>query len=184
MLSSAASAQTGQKATVPGPPNPGPMFGIRDTTTEYAPPLRTESIDVDPPIPSQSRRTSSHQSPNEVSSGDSSSGPTILSPDGVFNFSPGDTTQIYDWPPSLQPGAVLEPSTLLQGSWKGVETVDSVFAASLADLQDPGVNMNGNINMDGLQAGLDAAMQEQLLLDLFWPGWPNELPEPNIVTDL
>ena len=31
---------------------------------------------------------------------------------------------------------------------------------------------------------LDETLQQQILMDLFWPGWPPNLPEPNIVNDL
>jgi hypothetical protein len=31
---------------------------------------------------------------------------------------------------------------------------------------------------------MDEAAQQQLLMDLFWPGWPPSLPEPHVVNDL
>ncbi|WRT67022.1 uncharacterized protein IL334_003988 [Kwoniella shivajii] len=146
------------------------------------------SHDLSPGVQSQESRKSSL--PNPTSGGDSSSGVSnILSPGGVFNFSPGDTSGFSaNWPNPPGPSGTLEPSTKVDGPWRAVETIETVFAASMngQTMQDStgDTNMESEINMDGLQAGLDAAVQQQLLMDLFWPGWPINLPEPNVVNDL
>lgn len=31
---------------------------------------------------------------------------------------------------------------------------------------------------------LDETIQQQILMDLFWPGWPPNMPEPTVVNDL
>jgi len=84
-----------------------------------------------------------------------------------------------NWPPvSIGPG--LQPSTRTEGPWRGVETVSSVFgqqANAMPDIQATSQPVDSN-------AEFNEAMQQQLLLDLFWPGWPQHLPEPNIVNDL
>lgn len=53
--------------------------------------------------------------------------------------------------------------------------------------QQPGVDgfMNDPTNVLGADGYMmDEATQQRLLMDLFWPGWPPNLPEPNIVNDL
>jgi hypothetical protein len=77
-------------------------------------------------------------------------------------------------------GGRLEPSTRTEGPWRGVETVTSVLGQqtnAMPDIQATSQPVDSN-------AEFNEAMQQQLLLDLFWPGWPQHLPEPNIVNDL
>ncbi|WVW83215.1 hypothetical protein I302_105233 [Kwoniella bestiolae CBS 10118] len=150
-------------------------------------------VEPSPDAQSQESRRSSLLTPG---AGDSSSqSQNILSPGGVFNFSPGPSTNFMSsWPPGPDPiTGNIEPSTKVDGPWRAVETVETVYAASMMNTQNPvqdqqnfnlDTNMETEINLDGLQAGLDAAMQQQLLMDLFWPGWPINLPEPNVVNDL
>ena len=98
----------------------------------------------------------------------------------------------------------MKPSDKLDGPWRAVETADTLLASANMSLNSGhvnGVNVNVNVNGNGM-AGvqfttqdaaegvvpdlppMDDAMQQQLLMDLFWPGWPANLPEPNIVNDL
>jgi hypothetical protein len=44
-----------------------------------------------------------------------------------------------------------------------------------------------DINIDNVPGDgfvMDEVLQQKILMDLFWPGWPPNLPEPNIVNDL
>lgn len=93
----------------------------------------------------------------------------------------GHETVNLNWPPLGQDG--LQPSTRTEGPWRGVETVSSVYGQ-----QQPA---NGFVMQDTApqlpeqsSSEMNEAIQQQLLLDLFWPGWPQYLPEPNIVNDL
>lgn len=100
----------------------------------------------------------------------------------------------------------LQPSTRTEGPWRGVETADTVFANTGLKYDKDGVSieqppMYNSIPMPtgpGEQAGMgnnganggaaefvmDEVLQQKILMDLFWPGWPPNLPEPNIVNDL
>ncbi|OCF39471.1 hypothetical protein I317_06745 [Kwoniella heveanensis CBS 569] len=217
MLSSTASKQTQDAAAETGPiwgggpldqlqeDNPlgfKPMFMFNNAQQQAS--RNTFDSNVSPGITSEDSRRSSLQNPNSSSmtEGDSSSGPpNMLSPNGIFNFSPGPTGPIdtsqhtlgSQWPPVQIGPDGLQPSTKTDGPWRAVETIETVFQASMSSFTAPGVDplptqegsgMDTDINLDGLQAGLDAAMQQQLLMDLFWPGWPVNLPEPNVVNDL
>ena len=115
-------------------------------------------------------------------------GPPGLSPSGVFNFSPapsgpnapnGASAWPQNWPPPFDANNI-QPSSKTEGPWRNVDTMNSMYpeAAQAAQPQNPAVDPN--------QAffGGDEALQQQLLLDLFWPGWPPYLPEPHIVNDL
>ena len=85
-----------------------------------------------------------------------------------------------NWMPAVGPEG-LQPSTRTEGPWRGVETVSSVFGQQqvpvepIAELSSQQADPMNDFN---------EAMQQQLLMDLFWPGWPQYLPEPNIVNDL
>ncbi|WVQ71532.1 hypothetical protein IAR50_001071 [Cryptococcus sp. DSM 104548] len=145
-----------------------------------------------PSPPNQSG--SSHQSTGQndtpnLTSGESSSGQNALSPGDLFNFPSPDasarTAAATD--PFMNTAAYTEqPKNLWHGKESGANVSASFMASS--HTSGPGgttdVSMGGEINMDGLQASLDAAMQQQLLMDMFWPGWPAKLPEPNIVNEL
>lgn len=139
-----------------------------------------------------------------------STGPSILSPYHVFDLSPnpggnGNMDQnakgndIWAAINTSHPG--LQPSTRVEGPWRGIETAETIFAGTGAKIDADGVpleqtpmypqqvDVNGFINdptnilgVDGYL--MDEATQQRLLLDLFWPGWPPSLPEPNIVNDL
>jgi len=96
------------------------------------------------------------------------------------NGMPG--TENLNWPPPVGPDG-LQPSTRTEGPWRGVETVESVYGVQGLNEQIPDISMQQN-STDSGTAEFNEAMQQQLLLDLFWPGWPPHLPEPNIVNDL
>ncbi|WWC69552.1 uncharacterized protein I206_103494 [Kwoniella pini CBS 10737] len=211
MLSSAASSQaTGSFSNKPDRSNTsdGPFWGgigrLVDLDARFKPMFQFGNNDqqgnlssLNNPSPGnqsqsqESRRSSSQNLTPGSNTGESSQGPAILSPGGVFNFSPGDTTStnfMSNWPPPESITGIVEPGTKDDGPWKVVESIETVFAAGANPSSQPNfggdTNMDTEINLDGLQAGLDAAMQQQLLMDLFWPGWPINLPEPNVVNDL
>lgn len=130
---------------------------------------------------------------------------SVLSPNVVFNFSPGPSgpaapgSQQTDsnWIPAPGPNGEIQPSTRTEGPWRSVETVDTVFQGASgnndnnnnntaqinADIDGYGSIGQGDVDMDGFPQ-VDEAMQQQLLMDLFWPGWPPNLPEPHIVNEL
>jgi hypothetical protein len=113
---------------------------------------------------------------------------------------------------AIAPGMVeLQPSTRVEGPWRGVETADNIFTGTGMHFDKDGVSMEqpplynpipnvepmpGNMGMGNnidievepvpAQDGfvMDEILQQKILMDLFWPGWPPNLPEPNIVNDL
>jgi hypothetical protein len=100
----------------------------------------------------------------------------------------GSTVPDNEQMPSLNESGRLTPSKRLDGPWRGVETVDSVFAASMQaagvhEINAQGMDFGTVNGVDGLLS-VDEVIQQQLLMDLFWPGWPASLPEPHIVNDL
>jgi len=152
---------------------------------------------------------------------DSSAGPSILSPNGVFNFSPSPMAGVQSDNKTSDPNMVwataynagnattlgcpmtsdgLQPSTRTEGPWRGVETVDSAFATTGAKYDRDGIPLeqpplyppnkaegsgDSFTVLDNLDASVpDEVLQQRILMDLFWPGWPPNLPEPNIVNDL
>lgn len=86
------------------------------------------------------------------------------------------------------------PNTRTEGPWRDVETVNSVFGAAGPNIKDetgqpPVYDPIPNIGNIDPAAGsaefvMDEVLQQKILMDLFWPGWPPNLPEPNIVNDL
>lgn len=84
----------------------------------------------------------------------------------------------------------IEPATRTDGPWRAVETVEtasaSVFVQTSLDSQPPPAQpaQPQSGQPTATTGDFSEAMQQQLLLDLFWPGWPPFLPEPNIVNDL
>ncbi len=151
-----------------------------------------------------SRRSSqqSGQSSFGMTSNSSPAVPSGLSPTNVFNFSPaasGPTAptaltaqQNLNWAPPPEADGQIQPSDRTEGPWRSIETVDTVFqgvnnsnaAPMNADASGfAAVGQNGDVDMDGFPQ-VDEAMQQQLLMDLFWPGWPPNLPEPHIVNEL
>ena len=168
---------------------------------------------LQPPRHQDSTSTSASESSRRSDTNPASSGPSILSPYHIFNASPGtapnadinDYTKggINAWSTTGDPNPGLQPSTRVEGPWRGVETVDTIFAGTGAKVDKDGVSLEqipmyqqqaqGDANgfmddptnilgADGYV--MDEAAQQRLLLDLFWPGWPPNLPEPNIVNDL
>ncbi|KAK4687222.1 hypothetical protein P7C73_g2894, partial [Tremellales sp. Uapishka_1] len=55
----------------------------------------------------------------------------ILSPNGIFNFSPGPT----NWIPTPNATGHIEPSTLTEGPWRAIETTTTLLASIAADSQ-------------------------------------------------
>ena len=127
-----------------------------------------------------------------------------LTPSAIFNFpptpsAPGDgganlqangSAQAYM--PQFDDQGNLKPSTKLDGPWRAVETVDTYLSsAGMGDALNGQGQGPGHFSMQDAAEGmlpdlppLDEALQQQLLMDLFWPGWPVNLPEPNVVNDL
>ncbi|WVF72289.1 hypothetical protein IAT40_007102 [Kwoniella sp. CBS 6097] len=216
MLSSAASKQAQDASADTGPVwGGGPLDQLQTDNVQGFKPMfmfnnaqqqasrNTFDADISPGITSEDSRRSSLQNPNSsgITESDSNSAPSMLSPNGIFNFSPGPSGPMdpsqhslgSQWPPIQIGPDGLQPSTKTDGPWRAVETIETVLQASMSSFTGPdldpmpgqdGSGMDTDINLDGLQAGLDAAMQQQLLMDLFWPGWPMNLPEPNVVNDL
>lgn len=144
---------------------------------------------------SASRRASlNNPSPFGVNHISSPTGPTVLSPNNVFNFSPGPSGTIapgqnINWAPPPGPDGKPQPSTRTEGPWRSVETVNTVFQSMdngpAPPYEDTSKNdQSTDIDMDPGFPPVDEAMQQQLLMDLFWPGWPINLPEPHIVNEL
>jgi hypothetical protein len=99
----------------------------------------------------------------------------------------------------------LQPSTRTEGPWRGVETVENIFGGSGAKFDKDGISLEqpplynpypasgtdqmaaADINIGNaanVEYMMDETLQQKILMDLFWPGWPPNLPEPNIVNDL
>lgn len=94
----------------------------------------------------------------------------------------------------------LQPSTRTEGPWRGIETADTVFAPTGMKFDKDGIPLDQpplypqpkqqdsteSFGMPDNQDGTvpDEILQQRILMDLFWPGWPPNLPEPNIVNDL
>ncbi|ODN84683.1 hypothetical protein L202_00579 [Cryptococcus amylolentus CBS 6039] len=148
--------------------------------------------------PSPPNQTGSHGSsgrddtPNLT---ESSSGQNTLSPGDLFNFpSPDTTSAARTHAPGELPYPFSNPVAFdsdVKDSWQGLPSGPGDSASFTASSNTNNghtaaadVSMGGEINLDGLQASLDAAMQQQILMDMFWPGWPAKLPEPNIVNEL
>jgi hypothetical protein len=134
-----------------------------------------------------------------------------LTPSAIFNFPPTPAASgAYTTNGKAQSGGMgyvpqfnadgsMKPSEKLDGPWRAVETVETFLAGAsmpaagnMAAMDGMGMG-NGNTQFSAQDAAegmmsdlppLDEAMQQQLLMDLFWPGWPANLPEPNIVNDL
>jgi hypothetical protein len=132
--------------------------------------------------------------------------PAALSPNGIFNFSPGPSGPTAQTPaaglatqnisdkysmPVFNADGRLSPSKNIDGPWRAVETVENTFqhimnATGGAPDQSVPIGFGTTGVTDGMDGFLpvDEALQQQLLLDLFWPGWPVNMPEPHIVNDL
>lgn len=125
--------------------------------------------------------------------------PAMLSPGNVFNFSPAPSgpaaTLQWSGPDVEMDGT--QPACMNQrgdATW-GVNSLQSA-------LQEPGVpgrqgsgdrtaieEINAQKAADFAASYMDdangtAGLDPQLLLDLFWPGWPPNLPEPAVVQQL
>lgn len=178
------------------------MFVVDDPMSAARPPM-PELQNSTSTESTTSRRTS------DIVSNPASSGPSILSPYHLLNLSPAPTSDAEQFDkdkmsnPWLGPG--LQPSTRIDGPWKAVETTETIFAAASAANTGtkidsdgipldqiplyPQVSTDGFINDPTNILGADGYMmddvsQQRLLMDLFWPGWPPNVPEPNIVNDL
>lgn len=80
-------------------------------------------------------------------------------------------------------------------AWQGPDTADNFRTAPSADVgggararvpnqhTDPAVHLSETFGVN-MPPQMDEAAQQQLLMDLFWPGWPPSLPEPHVVNDL
>ncbi|KAL7422208.1 hypothetical protein Q5752_002854 [Cryptotrichosporon argae] len=145
--------------------------------------------------PSLSGQSGSHNGAQSSTADTTPSGPAVLSPGYVFNFSPAATGPGTGPPQNLQysfpiANGGLQPSTLTEGPWRAVETVATVLPDSLAAGSGSADDLFGSggqtIDMDAPTGDvqMDEALQQQLLLDLFWPGWPPTLPEPHVTTAL
>ena len=126
-----------------------------------------------------------------------SAGGPMPSPVNFLNFSPAPSAAEgssrpqaqpvqrdppnVDWPPPPGPDGHLQPSTRTEGSWRGVETISNYMGNS-NDADAPAHNKPAE--PEAPAADVNEAIQQQLLLDIFWPGWPSTLPEPHIVNDL
>ncbi|ORY32255.1 hypothetical protein BCR39DRAFT_523592 [Naematelia encephala] len=169
---------------------------------------RQQTIDSNASATSESRRPSEPATEPSPFTSASGSGVSSLSPNAVFNFSPGPTQPPFqqvvgnssswfiananiatnnnsskeDLRPNLDADGNLEPATAPDGPWRAVETVETAFIQTINSVP---IDSNQG-EADGIDAGLamDPELQQQLLMDLFWPGWPPNLPEPNIVNDL
>ena len=148
-----------------------------------------------------SRRPTQYSISRLSNGGNAGSSPapnSLLSPMNVLNFSPGPSgPNISDpapnnlnWAPPPGPDGQIQPSNRLEGPWRSIETVDTVFqnfGNDVPSLKDPTaglpIQQAPDVDMEGLE-GIDEAVQQQLLMDLFWPGWPANLPEPHIVNEL
>lgn len=151
-----------------------------------------------------SRRSSSlhnNTSTPNLTSGESSAGANILSPGEIFNFSPADISNdpwngaVLDADDRSEPknwqsfnakdfSSITVDPVKGQPQWQGLESVSATFTTTVDGNVAVDTQMETAISMDGLETGVDPAMQQQILMDLFWPGWPAKLPEPNVVNDL
>lgn len=105
--------------------------------------------------------------------------PAMLSPNNIFNFSPAPTgpAATLQWTgPDTTPQAPITGDagwgidSLISRQGSGDEAINDIRRA--ADLASVG---------DGIDTtGLD----DRMLLELFWPGWPPNLPEPSVVQHL
>lgn len=145
--------------------------------------------------------------PNSTTSSGPSE-PIALTPSGVFNFSPGPPEPVtYPSMPIPDRQGMPPPSTTsYPGPWLGQVKLPSVDEASplhvkfqfmrpapeAAQLPLPsssGSTMPGLGAPQAIPAPLisppfEEDMQQQMLMDLFWPGWPPGLPEPHVVNEL
>jgi hypothetical protein len=151
-----------------------------------------------------STQSGSSQSPFNFNSAPSPAGPSVLSPNGIFNFSPGLTGPIA-WPPASSfTDGKMNAAMSNDGPWRRIETIQTVFEGSNVTDQDrvAAAELKGGlgqpdgmapmifdhpINFDNVEANpfqIDDDVQQQLFMDLFWPGWPANLPEPPVVNEL
>lgn len=136
---------------------------------------------------SQSRKSSKNHSDPGYGMDPSLSSDAPLRQSTFYSFSANDGNGLpsgenLNWPPPVG-AAGLQPSTRTEGPWRGVETVESVYVSQTIDANVPDISMQQS-QADANTTEFSEAIQQQILLDLFWPGWPPNLPEPNIVNDL
>lgn len=167
----------------------------------------TSTHSMPPPV-----HTGSMSSSFSVPLSSGSSEPIALTPGGIFNFSPGPPEPVdYESMPMPDKHGRIQPSTRLMGPWQAVNTVDTFVAAATAQarasvqftsipddfekpphpMADPGripqaplFNVQQDVPMQDFSVPFEEDLQQQMLMDLFWPGWPPGLPEPHIVNEL
>jgi hypothetical protein len=72
------------------------------------------------------------------------------------------------------------------GTWRQVDTTKNTFGQSGAKLPEvtPAPIQISDLIDENNGSGIDAETQQQILLDLFWPGWPPQVPQPHILHEL
>jgi hypothetical protein len=153
--------------------------------SEFRPEI--EHMDTNGSGSAQSMHTDSRRSSAGYGGNGHSSAGEVPRQSTFYSFSTnGDNcqsmTENLNWPPPVGE-AGLQPSTRTDGPWRGIETVQSVYAPQPIEPSIPDISSQQNQAETGT-ADFNEAVQQQILLDLFWPGWPPLLPEPNIVNDL
>lgn len=76
-------------------------------------------------------------------------------------------------------GTHIDISCITSNVTQTQTTIPDITTNTVANEQIPNISTAGQAEFV-----LDETMQQQLLMDLFWPGWPPNMPEPNIVNDL
>jgi hypothetical protein len=112
--------------------------------------------------------------------------PSMLSPAGVFNFSPAPTgPTTLNWSGDVDMGPPSQEQTWnVNNLSNGLS--DATRASSSSGLKSANVEqLDDMVDLDGLNgANNDPSLDPQVLVDLFWPGWPRNLPEPSVTTSL
>ncbi|GMK55398.1 hypothetical protein CspeluHIS016_0204540 [Cutaneotrichosporon spelunceum] len=113
----------------------------------------------------------------------SDAGPSMMS-SGAFNFTPAPTgPATLNWSGDVDMGPPSQEQTwsvnnLANGLSGAVQASSSTQpAAANVEARD------GMVDLDGLN-GSDSSLDPQILVDLFWPGWPRNLPEPSVTLSL
>ena len=167
MLSSAAAA-AGQPTATPWMNKPSPPKPWWEQTDQLSPfgssvgaASAAASTEPTQGIPHPQQRTSSYSSSHPSSGG-----------------TPAMQAQQPDWQNSFK------DSHKAGGPWRDVETISTVLDEAME------LNLSGNapITIDGVnnsaEAPVDGNPTSQFLLDLLWPNWPANLPEPSLMSHL
>lgn len=114
---------------------------------------------------------------------------SMLSPHAVFNFSPapsGPTT--LNWSGDVDMGPPSSEQTWRVEGMANVLPNPSQPGSSAPSKSVPAVNIESVDDMIDLEAlngsNGDGSLDPQILVDLFWPGWPRNLPEPTVTNSL